>query len=250
MVVASPLVLSCSSQGWDSSTGLENWTFPRCRRADNTWNTIREFFRTGTGHSQHSCTKRSQCGSLMCNSWRQTEIHTFCSDRVFWLCSLMWSWGPSREEQQLCRFQGFIPAAIPPRDTLPTPWAASCCPCWGADLENIALRGVADAQVEHCPSGHLEAVLWKAKQCSWKSQAHKQGQAAHPVQLEWAVEGGSWMLFGEIPHTSWRTNPLVFWFFLPLSGEAHAKTRQFLNKATERQMCQARTSCFKPGDWF
>lgn len=41
--VASPLVLSSSSQGWASSTGLENWMFPRWRRPDNTWNTIQHW---------------------------------------------------------------------------------------------------------------------------------------------------------------------------------------------------------------
>lgn len=43
MLVASPLILSSSSQGWDSSSGLENWIFPRWRRPDNTCNIIKHW---------------------------------------------------------------------------------------------------------------------------------------------------------------------------------------------------------------
>lgn len=44
-------------------------------------------------------------------------------------------------------------------------------PCIVPDLENIVLRGVVNAQVKHCISGHLEAVLWKAKQVLFSKKA-------------------------------------------------------------------------------
>lgn len=119
MVVASPLLLSSSSQGWDSSTGLENWTFPRCRRPDNTWNTIRGFFRTAPPKAVSSEPSFSPRNRPAQNISAQKAANR--SQTSVWIPSAaipegkltlraadiefrpnIWSWGPSSEEQQLC----------------------------------------------------------------------------------------------------------------------------------------------------
>lgn len=186
----------------------------------------------------------------MCNSWRQTEIQTFRSDLVFGCGAWCGAGVPPGRSSSSADFRDLFqqqshpgthsqhaeqPRAVPAGElTL----KILLCVAWPMPRWNIAPL-VTSKQSSEKPNSALE----KAKHTN-RGKQH--------IQSSWNGQwrGGSWMLFGEIPHTSWRTNPLVFWFFLPLSGEAHAKTRQFLNKATERQMCQARTSCFKPGDWF
>lgn len=176
------------------------------------------------------------CGSLILQipegklKFRGSDYLLFNSETEFQIeiqsdLWLMWSWGPCSEEQH---WQGFIPAAIPPWEHIPN--TLSSLWCWTycvADLENIALRGVADAQVEHCPSGHLEAVLWKAKECCLKSQAQqkkggKHNISAHPTQLEWSVEGeqGSSLVKSHI-----KAGETTHWIFLPLSGEAQCKDK-------------------------
>lgn len=77
------------------------------------------------------------------------------------------------------------------------------CVAWPMPRWNIAPL-VTSKQSSEKPNSALE----KAKH----TNRGKQHISAHPNwNGQW--RGGSWMLFGEIPHTSCRTNPLVFWFF-------------------------------------
>lgn len=275
MAVASPLVLSSSPQGWDSSSGLENWTFPRCRRPDNTWNKIRDVFRTAAPKAvspepsfsprnrpdQHSCTKGSKqipnfcVGSLMLQipegklKFRGSDYSLFNSETEFQMeirfsSDLLFADVELRALQWGAAVTGIYSSSNPTLGThSQRPEQPCAVPCCVADLENIALRGVADAQVEHCPSGHLEAVLWKAKERSWKSQAHKTGASTTPqhIQPSW---NGQWRAREVDVKSHTQAGETTHWCFLPLPGEARAKTRQFLNKATEMQNLPGQNQLF------
>lgn len=242
MVVASPLVLSSSSQGWDSSTGLENWTFPRCRRPDNTWNAIREFFRTvppkaGSPEPSFSLEQASSCTflhkrqptdpkllsvSLMLQllkaNWN-SEVQTLGSDLPFSCAAWCGAEGPPGRSSSSAQWQGLIPAAIPPWEHIPNilsslvlsllcGWPWKYCSAWQG----------------RCPGGTLP--LWSPRSSPLKSQTAllkkpsiQTGQAEHlstsnPAGMVRGERGRTGMLSGEIP---------THCFFL--SGESHAKTK-------------------------
>lgn len=132
------------------------------------------------------------------------------------------------------------------KKTFQTSSAASWWPCFVPDLENIVLRGAVNAQVKHCISGHLEAVLWKARQVPFKRKPCTQTPASRTLYTMSSLAGivngdqGSQMLSWQVP--KYKLENQVIDFILALWGsevrqqvaEAHPKTRQFLNIATER----------------
>lgn len=145
--------------------------------------------------------------------------------------------------------QAFIPAAIPPWEHIPNTLSSPVlalaveltlkillCVARPMPRWNMAPR-VTSKQSSEKPKSARE----KAKH----TNRDKQNISAHPAQLEWSVESREAGRCLGKSHT--EDGQPSHWFLLPLSGEAHAKTRQFPNKATEMQICQARTSCFKPG---
>lgn len=112
-----------------------------------------------------------------------------------------------------------------------------------SDLENIVLHGVVNAQVKHCISGHLEAVLWKVKQVLFNRKPCTQTLWTITSLDGIAKEDQGRKIFSSyIPEYKLENQDTALTLTLRGSevrqqvDEAHTKTRQFLNTTTDMQI--------------